>query len=151
MFTRESFVTAFKDIDKHWDLSDELIIEFEKFVCKLYRCKSVEVNKTHHELSQKKYTRENNIIDLALLPSCHSTLVIHLNCCNYVAHLWKTSASANLNILTPCQYGWTSEYKIQWLDEIFLADYFFTKNFKFCAAKKDSKMMLQTREKCYYH
>ena len=24
---------------------------------------------------------------------------------------------------TPCQYGWTSEYKIQWLDEIFLADY----------------------------
>ena len=58
MLTRESFVTAFKDIGKHWDLSDELIIEFEKFVCKLYRCKSVEVNKTHHELSQKKYPRE---------------------------------------------------------------------------------------------
>ena len=32
MLTRESFVAAFKDIGNHWDLSDELIAAFEKFV-----------------------------------------------------------------------------------------------------------------------
>ena len=26
-------------------------------------------------------------------------------------------AFANLNIPTSCQYGWTSEYEIQWLDD----------------------------------
>ena len=83
----------------------------------------MQVNKARHELFQKKYTRENKIIDLALLSPYHSTLVLDLSRCNYVACLWKASALANLNIPTPCQYGWTSEYEIQWLDEIFLADY----------------------------
>ena len=107
MLTRESFVTAFKDISSHWDPSDDLTVAFEKCVCKLYRCTSVEVNKARHELFQKTYTRENKIIDLTLLPTCHSTLVLHLSRCNYVACLWKASASANLDIPTPCQYGWT--------------------------------------------
>ena len=66
LLTRESFVTAFKDISSHWDLSDDLTVAFEKCVCKLYRCTSVEVNKARHELFQKTYTRENKIIDLTV-------------------------------------------------------------------------------------
>ena len=81
MLIRESFVIAFKDIGNHWDLV------FKKFVFKLYRCKSFEVNKARHELFKKSYTRENKIIDLALLLPCRSTLVLHLSCCNYVACL----------------------------------------------------------------
>ena len=105
MLTRESFVTAFKDIGNHWDLSDELIVAFKKFVCKLYRCKTVEVNKVRRELFQKKYTRKNKIIDLALLPPCRSTHVLHSSRCSYVAYFWKASASANLDISATCQYG----------------------------------------------
>ena len=48
MLTKESFVTAFKDIGNHLDLSDMLIVAFERFVFKLYRYKSVEVNKGHY-------------------------------------------------------------------------------------------------------
>ena len=76
MLTRESFVAVFKDIGNHWDLKDELIVGFENFACKLYRCKTVEVKKARYEQKkkekfQKKYTKENKIIDLALLPPCH--------------------------------------------------------------------------------
>ena len=49
--------------------------------------------------------------------------VVYLSHCNYIACLWKVSASANLDIPTPSQYVWTSEYEIQWLDEIFQAYY----------------------------
>lgn len=49
--------------------------------------------------------------------------MVYLSHCNYIACLWKASASANLDIPTPCQYGWTSEYEIQWLDEIFQGYY----------------------------
>ena len=97
-----------------------MIVAFKKFVCKLYKCKSVEVNKVHHELFQKKYIRENKIIDLALLQPCHSSLMFPLSRCNYVACLWKASALANFEISA---HGWTSECEIQRLDEIFWADY----------------------------
>ena len=46
--------------------------------------------------------------------------MLPLSCCNYVACLWKASALANFEISA---HGWTSEYEIQWLDEIFWADY----------------------------
>ena len=66
--------------------------------------------------------RENKIIDLSLLPPCRSSLVLHLNRCNYVACIWKASTFANINIPNPFQYGWTAEYEIQWHDEIFPAE-----------------------------
>ena len=49
--------------------------------------------------------------------------MLRLSRWNYVACLWKASASANLDIPTHRQYGWTSEYEIQWFDEIFPAYY----------------------------
>ena len=33
MLTRESFITAFKNIGNHWDLSDESLVACENFVC----------------------------------------------------------------------------------------------------------------------
>ena len=63
MKSKEVFLTAFKDIGNCWYLSYELIAVFEKFVCKLYGSKSDEVNRARHELFQKKYMRENKIID----------------------------------------------------------------------------------------
>ena len=72
---------------------------------------------TSRAVSEEVY-KGGQIIDLALLPPCGSTLLLHLSHCKYVACLWKASASANLDIQL-CQYGWTSGYKIQGLDEIF--------------------------------
>jgi hypothetical protein len=119
---KQEFVTAFQEMGNGWTLSENSIDSFEKFVCKLYGSKKIRVNDAHYELFQKKYVKENKVIDLSLLPPCRSSLILHLNRCNYVACMWKSSAVANITYPPPSQHGWTGEFEIHWHDEVFPTD-----------------------------
>ena len=119
MKTNRGFLTAFQEIGNDWELSEHLIDLFEKFVCTLYGSKKVRVNEARYELFKKKFIKENKIIDLSLLPP---SLILHLNRCNYVACVWKSSAAPNIIYPSPSQHGWNGEFEIQWHDDIFPAD-----------------------------
>ena len=119
---KQEFVTAFQEIGNGWALSENAIDSFEKFVCKLYGGKKIRVNDARYELFQKKYVKESKVIDLSLLPPCRSSLILHLNRCNYVACMWKSSPVANITYPPPSQHGWTGEFEIQWHDEVFPTD-----------------------------
>ena len=69
---------AFEELGRTWEINEQTVVHIELFVCKLYSGKAKKVNEERYELYEKKYTRNNKIIDLSNLPPCEATLLLHL-------------------------------------------------------------------------
>ena len=119
MKSKEKFVIAFPQLGDDWQLSEALLNTLEIFTCKLYGSRKSTVNEARYELFMKKYTKENKVIDLSLLPPCKTTLNLHLQRCNYVARIWKCSGSAENNYPLPTEHGWNADFDIKWCEDIF--------------------------------
>ena len=119
MKSKEKFVIAFQQLGDDWQLSEALLNTLEIFTCKLYGSRKSKVNEARYELFMKKYTKENKVIDLFLLPPCKTTLNLHLQRCNYVARIWKCSGSAENNYSLPSEHGWNADFDIKWCEDIF--------------------------------
>ena len=122
MKSDQQFVSAFQVVGESWDFTDELFRKFEKFVCKLYNSKSDEVNSARFELFQKKYSTQNKVIDLSLLPPCRNSLEKHLARANYVSRIWKCSDVANSDYPPPSHHGWNASYEIDWCGDTLPTD-----------------------------
>ena len=70
MKSRDAFFRGFHMIGSSWELTEDLTTTMEKIVCKLYNSKNSKLNEAMFELFNKKYLRENKVIDLSLLPPC---------------------------------------------------------------------------------
>ena len=56
----------------------------------------------------KKYTKENKVIDLSLLPPCEDTLVRHIRRAHTISSIWKKSINSNIEIPDLSTCGWTT-------------------------------------------
>ena len=88
-------LSALQQLGSSWELAEELLLVMEKFVYEAYGSKYDEVNETRYELFHKKYSKQNKLIDLALLPPYKSVLGKRLQRANYVSRLWKCCGIAN--------------------------------------------------------
>ena len=116
------FLPAFKDLGSTWELAEETFKLLEEYVCVLYGCRKKNVNQARYYLFQRKYRRDEKIIDLSILPPCKSVLLLHANRANYVAKIWKRSEEPQLQTPDIDIYGWKMNYEIKWLEKEFPDD-----------------------------
>ena len=98
--TREMF----SQLGKHWDLSDKLFADLEKFTCKLYSSNSscVGVN----ELRYKIFCAKDGGVESHMLPPCRDSLLTHARRANYQAGLWRRCLRQDPEEPDPQQHGW---------------------------------------------
>ena len=94
----------------------------EEYVCQLYGYRNKSTNSVRFRIYEKKYNKENKVIDMATLPPCNSVLRLHILRSNMVAALWKRSMIANIEILDITQHGWDVNGNMNWAEEVFLTD-----------------------------
>ena len=80
------------------------------------------MNQVRYQLFQRKYNREEKIIDLAMLPPCQSVLMLHAKRANFVAQIWRCSDQAQLQTPDIELHGWNSNCSIKWLEKEFPDD-----------------------------
>ena len=115
----EKFEVLFHHLGSTWDLSEELYQLLEEYTCLLYGYKRKNINNLRSEMFAKKYTNENKVVDLSVLPPCQSVLRLHSKRANYVAKIWKSSLQPIIDVSQISEHGWTMEGQIQWVDVSF--------------------------------
>ena len=63
--------------------------------------------------------KNGKIIDMALLPSCKSVLLLHMKRANYVAKIWKSSLTCWLESDGITEHGWLPDGSTIWVDVFF--------------------------------
>ena len=66
----DEFINTFKLLGEDWQLNSELVVALESFVCHLYGQKDIDINKVRRKMFEKKFVKEEKVIDLSLLPPC---------------------------------------------------------------------------------
>jgi len=119
MIKSEEYLGAFISLGQDWQLSEEIKIALENYVCKLYGSKKSDINEARFDIFIQKHASKNKIIDLSILHPCKSSLYLHIERSNFVAKIWK---SASINVVNPpniAYHGWNEKAEIQWIDEPF--------------------------------
>ena len=83
------FKQAFIELGTNWELSEYLISALEEFTCYIYGSRTKDIDNLRYKMFNKKYVKENKIIDMSLLPPCRSVLTLHIKRANFVAAMWK--------------------------------------------------------------
>ena len=83
----ETFLEAFSELGADWEMTDEVVLALEKYVCALYRSKNNSVNELRYELFLKQQKKEGKVIDLAAVPPCFSSLYLQIKRANYVSKI----------------------------------------------------------------
>ena len=100
--------------------SDENSITLlEEFVCSLYRKNKKDINELRYEIFQTMYEKKGRIQDLSLLPPCRSSLQLHCKRSNYVARIWRSILSCNIDPDNIQNHGWSENGDIIWIEEAF--------------------------------
>ena len=117
----ESFFDAFNQLGTDWELTNELVLAFEKYVCALYGSKRDSVNELRYELFLKKQKKEGKVTDLAAVPPCFSSLYLQIKRANYISKIWKSTSTPQLS--SPMEgHGWNAEGSIVWITEPYPED-----------------------------
>ena len=118
----KKFQNAFSILGENWEVSNDLFIMLGEFVCQLYGYRSKSTDRVRFQIYDKKYTKENKVIDMAALPPCSSVLRLHILRSNMVASLWKRSTTASFTVPDISQHGWDLDGNIQWVEDVFPTD-----------------------------
>ena len=113
------FRSAFESLGMAWKLSPAVYEMLEEYVCYLYGFRKKNVNEVRYQIFRRKYSNENKITDLALLPPCHDVLYYHTSRANVVARLWKLSNEPQVKQPNLIDHGWMDRNDIKWMDEAF--------------------------------
>ena len=92
----------------------------EQYVCTIYcypREKSVSVVRS--KLFEKKNAKGGKVIDMALLPPCNSSLLLHIKRYNYVAKIWRSSLTSWLDADEISENGCLPDGSTYWVDDVF--------------------------------
>ena len=130
--SKSKFQRAFGQLGSDWDLPASTAKDLEHFLCAAYGCKAKEVNLARYEMFDKKYTKENKVIDMALLIPCQTVFMLHVARSNYYAAMLKRSLSLDMNEPLPTSYGWSNGGSPVWIEESFprdIEELFFDPNF----------------------
>ena len=72
-----------------------------------------------YDIFHRKYSNENKIVDLSLLPPCQSVLKLHSNRASFVAKIWKSAGDPHLPLPDISLHRWTDKCKIQRMHKAF--------------------------------
>ena len=122
MIKTDKFVDAFTKLGDEWHMTDELKIEIEEYVCKLYTSKKTSINETRLQIFMKKHASQNKLIDLSILPPCLASLNLHMERANYIAKIWKCATVSMVHPPNFTEHGWNQHAEIIWIDEPFPND-----------------------------
>ena len=95
-----NFVEAFSLLGENWsiEVDDGIMPVLEQYACTIYGyLREKLVNVVRSKLFEKKYTKEGKVINMTLLPSCNSSLLLHIKRSNYVAKIWISSLTSWLD------------------------------------------------------
>ena len=87
----------------------------------MYGFNSTSVNKVRSKMFTKRLNQEKRPPDLSLLP-CQSVLKYRMQRTVYVAELWRSSYISSIDGPQFTEFGWDSESKAIWVDDIFPED-----------------------------
>ena len=59
---------------------------------------------------------------MALLPTCKSSLILHIKSSNYVAKIWKSSLTSWLDAEEITESGWLADGSTFWVEVVFPRD-----------------------------
>ena len=76
MKSNESFLRAFTELGKDWDMTEQQVNAIEQYICALHKPKKKSVNDVRQDLFEKKQNKEGKIIDVSLIPPCFSSLYL---------------------------------------------------------------------------
>ncbi|KAG1711251.1 hypothetical protein GQR58_002553 [Nymphon striatum] len=122
MKKNQNFVEAFCLLGVNWsvDVNDGIFQVLERYVCTIYGYpRETMVNVVRSKLFDKKFTKGGKVIDMALLPPCSSSLVLHIKRANYVAKIWRSSLTSWLDAEEITESGWLADGETYWVDDIF--------------------------------
>ncbi|KAG1706982.1 hypothetical protein GQR58_003606 [Nymphon striatum] len=92
----------------------------ERYVCTIYGYPREKlVNVVRSKLFDKKFTKGGKVIDMALLPPCSLSLVLHIKRANYVAKIWRSFLTSWLDAEEITESGWLADGETYWVDDIF--------------------------------
>ena len=98
---------------------DTLLECLAKYVCKLYGFSNANVNRVRFKIFEKKYQKDNKIVDISLLPPCCSTLRLHILRANTIAYFWKQSQNAIMDVPDITTNGWIDYNEIKGVESVF--------------------------------
>lgn len=106
---------SFIELGSNWVVDSKMINSLEEYVCKLYGRKTTQnVNDARQQIFWEKYNKNQQIVDLSLLPPCKDDLVLHIQRANYVCRIWRLSCTAIMNAPNPSSHGWTNDMDVLW-------------------------------------
>ena len=101
------------------NLTEDILLQLEEFVCYLYGVKIKFVNDARWSLFDRKYKRENKVPDLSSLPPSRQSLVYHCKRSNLVAYIWRNGEHPLFDMPEISDHGWFADGQIEWIDDAF--------------------------------
>lgn len=125
MTKNQNFVEAFCLLGVNWRVNenDGMVQVLERFVCTIYGyAREKSVNAVRSKCFEKKYIKEGKVIDMALLPPCHSSLFLHIQRANYVAKIWRSSLVNHVDTEDITEHGWFANGEPHWVNDVYPED-----------------------------
>lgn len=88
-----------------------------------------------------KLSKQNKIMDMALLPPCQQTLKLHILRSNFIARQWRNAhiITSDIGDITDC--GWTNTNEPKWAEIVMPED---VKELFFATMKRTTKKIVMT-------
>ena len=115
---KKKFQNTLSILGKNKEVSNDLFIMLEEFACQLYGYQNKSTDWVRFQIYDKKYTKQNNVIDMASLPPCSSVLRLHILRSNMVESLWKSSTAASFTMRDILQHSWDLDGSIQCVEDV---------------------------------
>ena len=116
----EKCVELFKSVGSEWDVSEQIKVLAEEFVCELYGYKDT---KDINLLQYKIYCSKCGKCECEQLPPCRSSLLKHISRANYQTRIWRLSLQTHIEAPNPVLHGWKmlsendeEQIEIDWMD-----------------------------------
>ena len=116
---KPKFLAALSILGNQVTLDDETFSTLEEYTCFLYGSNSKNINKLRFQKFIQKYEREERYVDLALLPPCRNSLLLHTQRANRPAYLMKRANIAIVQEPALQDCVWDVTGNIIWATEHF--------------------------------
>ena len=98
--------------------AETLEADLEEYVALLYGIKCKSVNEARYILFDRKFTKQNKITDVSLLPPCQHTLRLHILRSNFIAREWRSAVLCSYEAGNIADNGWTESLELRWLEKV---------------------------------
>eukprot|EP00794_Sanderia_malayensis_P000871 gene871-biopygen131 len=110
------FLDLFGNLGIEVHISEDYIVNVEKFVFKMYGEKGMtDVKNARSRIFCKRLKKKNKVIDRSLLPPYSSGLRRQALRANFIARMWRKAQCAKMWLEDPELYGWLHDLTPHWV------------------------------------